>query len=138
MKWLQFKWTGWNRSDLRSIPVIYRSSFYLLPLFITWWPGYIFEKEEECKLTAKRGLALAFMFGIFSLVLFVLVNFLENAGNLGGQIASWVGFLLQSFAGLIYAGYSLFLIIAAWRKKPIRYQPELLVDKLESFMDGLF
>ncbi len=128
----------------QSIPTSTRQGIYSLPLFIQWWPAFLFEKDKEALDTARFTLGLSLLFlcgslvsqGIYSLG--ALFN--GDTANLH-LIFYYFSFFLQLFFSLSYLILSALLLYEAFGHKKLRFcakqitLPTKLVAAMEKFFE---
>lgn len=104
---------------MKSIfPPNFRRIFYVLPLFVTWLPGFLVESDQRELNAAKAGFATFFIFILLTLVLYigkeVVLIFLPNAAFGINTGVVWIQMALSA----VYVFGSITFVVLEYLERP--------------------
>ena len=117
-----------------NIPQNRRACFYSLPLFLSWVPGILWEREEGPAAAASQGFLLVVLYLLFYGAAFFLRGFLSYLLGAENPVLAYLFFGIYSIASLLYIGLSLWNAWSLLQGKPSLPIVPLLSRKLESFL----
>ncbi len=113
-----------------------RAAFYLLPLFIQWLPGAVYEKDSLCRQAGRQGQTLFLLLLSAMGGLYLFTEVLATLAPSLRWYLDYLSFLAGSLAGLSYLLVSLFFSYAYAKRKESMYHAPFL-DRIYRLMEDL-